>query len=146
MTTEHKEVKNEIADLDKKLILLCQGPQNRKVLEEIIKYEKRVNDLRIIQTKLKSLELKQAKTAQIEELKKQNEEYSGSILEAKKEVDALAVECEKGPLLNELVEKFGLRSLNKAQGLFNKIDNLSARVQHNLSEIQRLNLEVDNLS
>ena len=65
-------------------------------------------------------------------------EWNRKIAKVHEEITVFAKKIKADPLLDEIAGKFGLRVFNDAKALFNQIDNLSARIQHNLSEIQRL--------
>jgi chromosome segregation ATPase len=144
--TELPKIEDEIINLEKKLAALHQEPQNRQVLEKIIQIEKKLNDLRIVEKRLAKLVNRQTLTTQIAELQAKIDEWNGQIASVHKEITVFAKHIKEDPLLDEIAGKFGLQVFNDAKGLFNKIDNLSARMRHNLEEIQRLNLEIEKLS
>jgi peptidoglycan hydrolase CwlO-like protein len=144
--TELGKIKAEITDLEKKLLTLHQGPQDRRALEKIIKHEKQLNDLRIIEKRLTKSVNRQTLTTQVAELQAKIDEWNRKIVKVHEEITVFAKHVKADPLLDEIAGKFGLHVFNKAKGLFNKIDNLSSRMRHNLEEIQRLNLEIEKLS
>lgn len=144
--TELGKVKAEITDFEEKLLILRQGPQDRRALEKIIEHEKQLNDLRIIEKRLTKSVNRQTLITQVADLQAKIDEWNRKIAKVHEEITVFAKHIKKDPLLDEIAGKFGLQVFNDAKGLFNKIDNLSARIRHNLEEIQRLNSEVDNLS
>ncbi|MCK4824948.1 hypothetical protein KA005_54865 [bacterium] len=144
--TELGEVKDEIINLEKKLAALHQEPQNRQVLEKIIQLEKKLNDLRIVEKRLTKSVNRQTLITQIADLQAKIDEWNRKIAKVHEEITVFAKHVKANPLLDEIAGKFGLHVFNEAKGMFNKIDNLSARMRHNLEEIQRLNSEIENLS
>jgi len=126
--------------------VLRKGPQNREVIEKAKALESKLEKLRQTRTALE-------KALKIEHLKEERANILAQINECeakvgvnRQEVKAIAKGAEKNPHLHELLGKFGLRSLSKVQSLFNEIDNLTARVQHNWEEIRRLDAQIDRLS
>lgn len=136
----------ELAGIMESIKARKSGPQSRQIIEELENLKKRAGELERVETALrKALQIakwKEARADRLAEIIK----FEEQVRTAREELDQIAAKAKKDPFLDELLGKFGLRSLNKAQGLFNLIDNLTSHIQNHWEEIQRLDAQIAGLS
>lgn len=133
----------EETETRKNLNALRKQPPSRKIVEAVKALETKLEELAQIKKRLKEASERQTAKERVAELETQNDELGKQIQKTRQGIDQFRSEVEKNPLTHEIAGKFGLRVFNKAEGMFNKSDNLSARIRDNLEQIRRLDLQID---